>query len=88
MCPQGIPVWQSKAFVPTAKFSNPNKPFDLKEWEAAILNGTVFPGDPNEGASEDCLFLDVHVPKRVLGRKGKGHGAPVLVWVRFTRPLG
>lgn len=80
MCPQGVPAWQGKAYKPIAKYSNPSVPFNLKDWEEAILNGTVPSGDPNKGASEDCLFLDVHVPKGVLGRGGK-HGAPVLVWV-------
>lgn len=35
--------------------------------------------DPRE--SEDCLFLDVFVPEKILESAGKGHGAPVLVWI-------
>jgi carboxylesterase type B len=38
------------------------------------------PRDPTE--NEDCLFLDVIVPKTILDRVGKGDpGSPVLVWI-------
>lgn len=30
--------------------------------------------------TEDCLFLDVVVPKRIFDNAGQGSGAPVLVW--------
>jgi len=39
------------------------------------------PPDPRE--NEDCLFLDVIVPAKVLkhaSTKGKNGGAPVLIW--------
>ncbi|KAI9869951.1 MAG: hypothetical protein M1823_008896, partial [Watsoniomyces obsoletus] len=37
---------------------------------------------PAPGITEDCLFLDVHVPKAVFdsAQKNRGGGAPVLVW--------
>jgi cholinesterase len=31
--------------------------------------------------SEDCLFLDVMVPKKIFDSKGNGKGAAVLVWI-------
>lgn len=31
--------------------------------------------------TEDCLFLDVVVPKAIFDNAGKGKGAPVLVWI-------
>jgi carboxylesterase type B len=31
--------------------------------------------------SEDCLFLDVNVPKKVFDGRSKKKGAPVLVWI-------
>ena len=41
--------------------------------------------DYNRGVSEDCLFLDVYVPRKVLNeagnKKGALQGAPVLFWV-------
>ena len=31
--------------------------------------------------TEDCLFLDVDVPKNIYDNAGNGKGAPVLVWI-------
>ena len=45
----------------------------------ANKNSPIPPPDPRE--SEDCLFLDVFVPKDVLSRAGSGCGAAVLVWL-------
>lgn len=49
---------------------------------------TPFPADLTEffppllpSETEDCLFLDVHVPKEILDNKGKRGGAAVFVWV-------
>jgi len=33
------------------------------------------------GVTEDCLFLDVQVPTSIYNNRGKGYGAPVLVWI-------
>ncbi|KAI5787321.1 carboxylesterase family protein-like protein, partial [Geopyxis carbonaria] len=38
------------------------------------------PSPPPSG-SEDCLFLDVVVGETVFAARGKGAGAPVLVWI-------
>lgn len=35
----------------------------------------------NDTQTEDCLFLDVFVPRSILGRAGQGYGAPVMVWI-------
>ncbi|VUC31343.1 unnamed protein product [Clonostachys rosea] len=77
-CPQGVPGWQSKAYQPIGAFTSGGKPFTLEAWEQAIRNSPVPPIDFNNGTSEDCLFLDVHVPKKVFKSKC---GAPVLVWI-------
>lgn len=85
ICPQGVPDWQSKAFIPIAKYSNPKNPFSLAAWEADILNSSVPSIDFNANATEDCLFLDVHVAKKVLHNAQKKPevcgGTPVLVFV-------
>lgn len=89
-CSQGIPAWQAKAYGPVRKFSNPSVPFNLTAWEDAIATTTIPNLELNAETAEDCLFLDVHVPKRILdGSKqdfrSSGQpsgGAPVLVWVR------
>jgi len=36
---------------------------------------------PAPGTTEDCLFLDVVVPKTIYDNAGKGNGAPVMVWI-------
>lgn len=36
---------------------------------------------PMPQESEDCLFLDVHVPKKTLSDRHYGNGAAVIVWI-------
>ncbi|KAL9619834.1 MAG: hypothetical protein Q9160_005574 [Pyrenula sp. 1 TL-2023] len=85
-CPQGVPVWQAKAFGPIGRFSN-GQPFTLAAWEASIANSSSSISDFNAigGASEDCLFLDVYVPRDVLQKSHtdskKREGASILVWI-------
>lgn len=46
-------------------------------FESAISDFTIQTPDPRE--SEDCLFLDVIVPEKIL--KSPDSGAPVVVWI-------
>lgn len=74
VCPQGEPVWSTEILIPFLE---------------SVLTGTPFNGSddisdypivwPPEDAriTEDCLFLDVVVPKSVF--EGS-EAAPVLVW--------
>ncbi|KAL6790825.1 alpha/beta-hydrolase [Trichoderma sp. SZMC 28012] len=84
-CPQGVPVWQGDAYGPIGTYSNPANPFSLQIWETSIQDGQPPPVDWNKGASEDCLFLDVHVTKKTLQKAGEkacgDGGSPVLVWI-------
>ena len=50
--------------------------------------GVPFPGKPNAGAdpnaitiTEDCLFLDIYVPKSVLDAKPIAANVPTIVWI-------
>ncbi|EXK26468.1 hypothetical protein FOMG_16940 [Fusarium oxysporum f. sp. melonis 26406] len=52
------------------KYSNLKAPFTLEGWVEAIENGMVPPGYINANATEDCLLLDVHIPKKVLKAAG------------------
>ncbi|KAG7436475.1 Carboxylesterase patB [Fusarium oxysporum f. sp. raphani] len=82
ICPQGQPQWQAKTLMAIRKYSNPKVPFTLEGWVEAIENGVVPPGNINANATEDCLLLDVHIPKKVLkaaGTKNK-ESVPVLVF--------
>jgi hypothetical protein len=62
---------------------NPDQPFTLDAWVEDFRNATVPPHlDFNRETTEDCLFLDVHVPKRVFERAREGlSSASVLVFV-------
>ncbi|KAF7541854.1 hypothetical protein G7054_g346 [Neopestalotiopsis clavispora] len=87
-CPQGMPAWQARSYGPMTEFSGPRFPFNLTAWKEAIATATIPNLDLNAETTEDCLFLDVHVPKQVLyGAKqhtepGQIFGdAPVLVWI-------
>ncbi|KAL9035894.1 MAG: hypothetical protein Q9214_006380, partial [Letrouitia sp. 1 TL-2023] len=84
-CPQAVPTWQNNAFIPLAEYSN-GGPFNLSGWEAGIAEGTTIPiSQFLDGNIEDCLFLDVYVPRKVLERAetdpGRIENVPVLFWV-------
>ncbi|KAH7322570.1 Alpha/Beta hydrolase protein [Stachybotrys elegans] len=82
-CPQAIPRWQANAYIPIGKYSG-LAPFTMESWKQDIANSNPPPGlleTMNDNTSEDCLFLDVHVPKKVFKKAGSGKGVPVLAWI-------
>ncbi|KAF5618588.1 carboxylesterase family [Fusarium sp. NRRL 52700] len=81
--PTRRPQWQAKTLMAIGKYSNPTVPFTLDGWVDAIEQGVVPPGDINSNATEDCLLLDVHVPKKVLNAVGTQNEkrVPVLVFI-------
>uniref|UniRef100_A0A0B7KKN8 Carboxylic ester hydrolase n=1 Tax=Bionectria ochroleuca TaxID=29856 RepID=A0A0B7KKN8_BIOOC len=83
ICPQGQPVWQAKTMAAIGKYSNPANNFTLEGWVETIEGGMVPPGNINQNATEDCLLLDVHVPRKVLkaARGQDKEGVPVLVFI-------
>lgn len=80
ICPQADPAWGqiSAEFVPAYLTG---KPFNASAAEAALAaqlqSFSPPPQDPR--ISEDCLFLDVIVPRKVF--KDPTAAAPVLVWI-------
>jgi carboxylesterase type B len=97
MCPQAFPAWYQTAaqFLPAYLSGNASS-LDLPASGAPpppnTPTGSMQAPPTTSGESEDCLFLDVLVPKRVLdargggngrgkGNGGKGDGAPVLVYI-------
>lgn len=82
ICPQASPAWTAIAGQFIAAYLT-GKSFDSNTALAALAtsNRTVPPPDPR--TTEDCLFLDVHVPRTVFesASSKNGSGAPVLVWI-------
>ncbi|KAH0543889.1 hypothetical protein FGG08_001790 [Glutinoglossum americanum] len=72
VCPQAYPVWYLRALAELSGSSNASSASD---------SSLIPPADPRE--DEDCLFLDVLVPKKILAEAGKTgcSGAPVMVWI-------
>jgi carboxylesterase type B len=53
----------------------------VAELKLAAYVENASPPVPDSEVSEDCLFLDVFVPKKVHdNRNEKGKKAPVLLW--------
>ena len=79
VCPQASPIWTALAaeFAPAYLTG---QPFNLLAAEAALANlSTTLPiQDPR--TSEDCLFLDVIVPKKIF-QSNSSNLAPVMVWI-------
>lgn len=80
ICPQGVAGWNSGSNAFVKAYTN-GDPFA----EAAILgeraqqSAKIPPLDPR--TTEDCLFLDVFVPKKVFDSMESGAKAPVYLWV-------
>ena len=75
ICPQAITGWfrDAEAFVPDYLSGKPFSP-------PPTSNGSA--GTPDPRMSEDCLFLDVIVPKSALDSAGdKKVDTPVIVWI-------
>lgn len=81
-CPQAQGSWHliANQFVPLYLAGTA---FDY-EWAAKNVAHEP-PSSVYEGGNEDCLFLDVIVPKYAFnnGNSPTTAGAPVLVWVRI-----
>lgn len=75
VCPQGIPIWSADILVPFVESVLLGTPFngsdDVSDYPIAWP-----PADSR--ITEDCLFLDVVVPKSVFEKPSAT--APVLVW--------
>ena len=84
ICPQANPAWGAIGNLFSAAFIEGNATaFNLTAAEAALAasqsGGTTPTLNPQE--TEDCLFLDVFVPKKVFdNRNGSGKKAAVLLW--------
>ncbi|KAF8854312.1 alpha/beta-hydrolase [Acephala macrosclerotiorum] len=76
VCPQGIPLWTS---VATDWLTNG---LGVINQSAGYPIPTVTDLPPVlPGTSEDCLLLDVLVPKAIYDNRASGSGAPVVIWI-------
>jgi hypothetical protein len=89
ICPQAAPAW----YLISAEFSVALLSGNVSSFNytaaaerAQIVIANAPPSAPDPRVSEDCLFLDVIVPKKVFDGsnsriKGRASaGAPVMVW--------
>ena len=84
ICPQANPAWELIATVFDPDYLE-GKPFNLSTTVAGLASksGSLPSLDPR--TTEDCLFLDVVVPQKILKSASSSpnltSGAPVLVWI-------
>jgi acetylcholinesterase len=83
ICPQGIPAWSplQLKFLTSTALGTEYKANQTYVVPGANSSSPVPPADPRE--SEDCLFLDVFVPEKVMTKATQGYAplTPVLVWI-------
>lgn len=77
ICPQASPDWNAIAaqFVP--RYLAGEHQFNSSSFQPAT--GSLIP--PDNRTTEDCLFLDVYVPKTIFNNASHGPGAPVVIWI-------
>jgi hypothetical protein len=81
ICPQASPPWLAIGSEFSLAYAL-GIPFNFAAAEAALAAANLS-STPDPRETEDCLFLDVFVPKHIFNNRssaGKGHGAAVLVW--------
>ncbi|KAG4439719.1 hypothetical protein IFR05_004797 [Cadophora sp. M221] len=78
ICPQGIPLWFGTSLAFAGGASVESLPPVPSSFTAGNLSSIP---PPVAGTSEDCLFLDVKVPKTVFDAPRNQKGAAVLVWL-------
>jgi len=86
ICPQALPAWSPIGNAFTAAYLA-GRAFNFSAAIAALQASNASAPAPDPRTSEDCLFLDVIVPKPVFDaaqryqrRGGKKQGAAVIVW--------
>jgi len=82
ICPQALPAWGFIGTAFTVAFAEGKESaFNFTAAEDALLaaEANASAPIPDPRTTEDCLFLDVFVPKAVFDMKNCS-GAAVLVW--------
>ena len=79
ICPQANTAWISIAEQFLSFYLAGQTQFNASSFNTSSSGDVFGPQDPR--TTEDCLFLDVVVPKPIFDKAGTGCGAPVLVWI-------
>lgn len=86
ICPQAAPAWSPIGVAFSTAYVT-GQAFNFSAAVAAIQASNASAPAPDPRTNEDCLFLDVIVPKPIFDagqryrkRGGKKQGAAVLVW--------
>ncbi|KAH9829340.1 putative type-B carboxylesterase lipase family protein [Teratosphaeria destructans] len=79
ICAQAAPAWLAIAAAYLPKYFGGQTNFNASSFNTRFNTSNLPAQDPR--TTEDCLFLDVIVPEKIFNNAGKGHGAPVLVWI-------
>ena len=90
ICSQANPAWAAIGLEFAAAWAADKLPFNYDAAAAALANITAaLPANPTDPRiSEDCLVLDVIVPKSVFDsaqKRSQQKGIPVLVWIYVRR---
>ncbi|KAI9815832.1 MAG: hypothetical protein M1832_005246 [Thelocarpon impressellum] len=82
MCYQASPLWTLTAqrFLPLFLAGNAAAFYNTSTSASRNTSIPQIP-QPQPRETEDCLFLDVVVPKKIYESRGQGSGAAVLVWI-------
>ncbi|KXT15931.1 hypothetical protein AC579_1433 [Pseudocercospora musae] len=75
VCAQAVPAWQYTTNQWVPKYAAGQTSFKPSDFSAGPGPATA----PDSRTTEDCLFLDVYVPRTVLNNAGKASGVPVIV---------
>jgi carboxylesterase type B len=79
VCPQQSPGWTAIAEQFVVAWSTGQLPFNFTE--AEIIANNTTPPSPDTRTTEDCLVLDVIVPKAIFEQNSNYKKAPVVVWI-------
>ncbi|KAF2214415.1 hypothetical protein CERZMDRAFT_110727 [Cercospora zeae-maydis SCOH1-5] len=81
ICPQSNPAWLLTAEIFIPAYLEGKRNFTPADFNTSSGSSSLPAQDPR--TTEDCLFLDVQVPKDIFDSADKkdSKGAPVLVWI-------
>ena len=86
ICPQATPAWQTIGIQFGNAYATGQLPFNYTAAAEAVANMTSATPTIDPRTTEDCLVLDVIVPKSAFDSRNDNKGVPVLVWIYVSYP--